>query len=129
MSGPYCNLSDLQSLTGISTNRISANDMNVIITQASREIDAYLTPYDYAATNDGATISAACLKLAAAGCAERGWLDGSHPTSLTVGNFKGQFDPDKASAMLRADAWELLRQFVESQIVRVNIHTKRVYTV
>jgi hypothetical protein len=125
MSNMYCSIADVRSLTGVDISTISDADLTTIIQTASDEIDAYLLQFDLSGNTGGSGVSA-CKKLSQAGVIQRMWTDGTAPKYVTSGEERSQNDPETAIKLLRTDAYALLEQYKNSQIVRVHIRNRYV---
>ena len=114
----YCSVQDVQSAGGVSN--ISDFDLMTIINNACQEIDSYLLRYDMSGGNVPA-INTAAIYLSQAGCYQRLWQDGTSPKLIREGTMMVQNDPETAIKILRAEAYRVLDDYRDSQIVRVHI--------
>lgn len=115
----YCTNADLTLLTGTT---LSTTVQDAIILQADNEINGLI--YAAGLTPPGAdnTLKAASLKLSSAGVMTRARMDGSRPSTLTVGEYTSSDNIDQSITELRTAALVL----VDSYIVRINAATRQI---
>lgn len=113
----YASTSDLQNVTGISTDP-SATVQQAILDDAERELTAYLKAKGVTASSADPCKSAE-LKLAQAGLILYRIQNGEY--TQNAGEMVGQADPGAASSMmgayrqLRRDAFEILDNYIAVQ--------------
>ena len=118
----YCTTAELVNLTG---SGLSSTILQAIIDDADREINAYLAPHGLAGSANDACKTAS-LKLSRAGLMQYHRLSGIQPKSVSIGDTTSQDDPDVAIKALRAEAFDLLNQWVSTQLPVSTTYTSRV---
>jgi hypothetical protein len=105
----YCTTTELQRLTG---SELAEEVLEGIIDQADREIKAaiYQAGLVPPAANDA--LKAASLNLSIIGTYTRQRMDGTHPSTLTVGDKSVSDDIDAAIEGLRAKASALVAAYI-----------------
>jgi len=118
----YCTTAELVNLTG---SGLSSTILQAIIDDADREINSYLLPHGLSGSSND-SVKTASLKLSRAGLMQYHRLSGIQPKSVSIGDTTSQDDPDVAIKALRAEAFDLLNQWVSTQLSVSTTYTSRV---
>ena len=105
----YCTYTEIQALTG---STLTSTDLEAIIAEADREIDAILAFHSLSGGTDGG-IKSASIKLSLCGVITRGRMDGTRPRTIQIGDMMLSDDPDTAIKELRASALATVSKFVK----------------
>ena len=121
----YCTTTELQYETG---SELGEEVLEEIIAQADREIKGAI--YQAGLVPPGASdiLKAASLNLSIVGTFIRQRMDGTHPSSLTVGNLTISDNIDAAIDVLRQRAKALITAYI-SQASAATSLSSRIYKV
>lgn len=108
----YCIYTEIIALTG---TELSQSDIEAIIAEADREIDAVLAYNGLGSADTNGGIKSASIKLSIAGVITRGRLDGTKPSNLVLGDMTISDNRDAAIAQLREAAMKTVAQYVKLQ--------------
>jgi hypothetical protein len=114
-------LNDTTNFTYYTGTGLSSTIQQAILDEADRRITAYLTPYGLTASGD--ICKSAELECATAQLFTRYRLDGSKPSSLSMGGFSSSDNVDQAIASHKKTAKNLLDAYVQSQTTLANKKT------
>ncbi len=102
---------ELAALTGSSLDDAILQE---ILDQADREISARLALAEISAPSANDTLKAASLNLSIAGVLTRTRLDGSHPSSISVGDISVSDNLDTAILEFKTRSNELIDSYIKT---------------
>lgn len=106
----YCTVEDLVAATG---SAYPAETLQALIDRADRQIDARLMAVRVG--GGGPAVREASLSLSIAALLTRMRLDGTRPSSITIGGISQSDNNDGAIAALEAQAWGLVDDHIKAQ--------------
>ena len=122
---PYCIYPELVNLTG---SELTVNELNEIIVQADSEIDGLLYAAGLTPPGSDSILKAASLKLSIAGVVTRHRMDGTQPSSLSIGGLSLSDNLDGAITELRNGAKSLIDAYIRKATAALR-QSSRIYKV
>ena len=121
----YCIYPELVNLTG---SELTVNELNEIIVQADSEIDGLLYAAGLTPPSSDSILKAASLKLSIAGVVTRHRMDGTQPSSLSIGGLSLSDNLDGAITELRNGAKSLIDAYIRKATAALR-QSSRIYKV
>lgn len=121
----YCIYPELVNLTG---SELTVNELDEIIVQADSEIDACLYEAGLTPPGSDSILKAASLKLSIAGVVTRHRMDGTQPSSLSIGGLSLSDNLDGAITELRNGAKSLIDAYIRKATAALR-QSSRIYKV
>ncbi len=109
----YCTVEDLVAATGSAYDAVT---LQALIDRADRQIDARLAVHGL--SGSGGIITEASLSLSISMLLTRMRIDGTKPSSLSIGGLSMSDNIDGAIAALEAKAAQLIESYVAQQLER-----------
>lgn len=106
----YCTVDEVKNLTGTD---LSDAIVESVIEQSDREIDAILRANGISGGNAN-DLKAASTKLSIAGVMTRHRMDGTQPSSLSIGDISTSDDINAAIAELKEQAYQMIRSIIRA---------------
>ena len=106
----YCAYTDIQNLTGTT---LSQSIIEAIIDQSDREIDGILSKADLSGSATG-LIKAVSIELSIAGIITRHRMDGTMPSSITLGGLTMADNLDAAVNYHRQIALKYVQDYIDA---------------
>jgi len=122
---PYCIYPELVNLTG---SELTVKELDEIIVQADSEIDACLYEAGLTPPGSDSILKAASLKLSIAGVVTRHRMDGTQPSSLSIGGLSLSDNLDGAITELRNGAKSLIDAYIRKATAALR-QSSRIYKV
>lgn len=108
----YCAYTDIQNTTGTT---LSQTIIEAVIAQADREIDGLLSKAGLSGGGTG-LIKAASIEFSIAGIITRHRMDGTMPSSITLGGLSMSDNLDALISLHRANGMRFVQDYIDSNM-------------